>query len=129
MKDIREKTSFEGICSTNRKLRKINILNRKDKRWTVIYNEGNWLCGLYRPEFTECEQIKKLEKHDAPEMFLLLDGHIVLVLKDKSGEKKVELKKNEIVIVESWHNAYSPDGKGVALVVEKSGVKTIFANR
>lgn len=106
-------------------IKKIPV-KRKGERWEVVFEEENWICGLYRPEFREKGEIKKLEKHDAPEMFLLLREDVRLVCKDDKGIQVIKLKPDEIVVLDCWHNAYSKNGKGLALVIERKGVKTEF---
>jgi len=107
---------------------KISLQSRK--RWKIIFrHKNNWLCGIYIPEFTDVSQIKKFEKHDGPELFLLLEGKVTLVLLEGNKRCKVPLKKNKIVIVNTWHNAYRPkDSKGVVLVIEKDNISTISKN-
>ena len=96
-------------------------------RWRVVFKEGRWLCGFYRPEFRRREEIIKLEKHNAPELFLLLEGKITLVIKEEGRRiKEIEMKKGEIIVLDCWHNAYSRDGRGVALVVEREDIETEF---
>ncbi len=96
------------------------------KRWKVMFRDKNkWLSGLYSPEFTKDGEIKKFEKHSGPELFLLLEGKMTLVLLKSKGREEIPLKKDEAVIVDTWHNAYRPRGcKGVALVVEKDNIST-----
>ena len=99
---------------------------KSKKRWKVVFRDkNNWLSGIYIPEFTDASQVKKFEKHSGPELFLLLEGKVTLVLLEGKKHKKVPLKKNEIVIVSTWHNAYRPKGgKGVVLVIERDNIST-----
>lgn len=107
-------------------LKKLPLLKNKG-RWNVIYEEGKWLIGIYRPEFRSEEEIKVLEKHNVPEFFLLMEGDITLLVSEDGREvKKVRMKKGEGVVLDNWHNAYSRRGNGIALVIERSGVKTRF---
>ena len=96
------------------------------KRWKVIFrHKNNWLCGIYVPEFTDSSEIQKFEKHNGPELFLLLQGKVTLVLLKHKKYKEIPLKKHEIVIVNTWHNAYRPKGsKGVVLVIERDNIST-----
>ena len=96
------------------------------KRWKVIFRDrNNWLSGIYTPEFTAISQIQKFEKHNGPELFLLLEGKVTLILLEGNKRRKVPLKKGEVVIVNTWHNAYRPKGgKGVVLVIEKDNIST-----
>lgn len=103
-----------------------SISLQSKKRWKIIFrHKNNWRCGIYIPDFTDSSQIQKFEKHDGPELFLLLQGKVTLVLLKHKRRKEVPLKNDEIVIVNTWHNAYRPKGsKGVALVIEKDNIST-----
>lgn len=106
-------------------LKKLSLKSRV--RWKVIYEEGKWLIGIYRPEFRNADEIGLLEKHSAPEFFLLLDGEVTLIVSEDGRKiKRVKMKKGEGIVLDNWHNAYSERGDGVALVVERCGVKTKF---
>jgi hypothetical protein len=100
------------------------------ERWKVLFRDKNvWLAGLYVPEFTHRDEISLLEKHDAPELFYLIDGNVTLVLGSEDGTVDVPLDKNQAIFVGTWHNAYRPmGGFGLVLVVERDGVKTEFKN-
>lgn len=107
-------------------LKKIKI--RSKVRWRVLQSDKNfWTIGLYSPENKSKEEIKFLEKHNCPEAFLLLEGEITLIIKkDKNSRlRKVVLKKDKMVVVDEYHNSYSPKG-GKALVIERDKVKTDF---
>ena len=100
------------------------------KRWEVVFRDNdNWQVGIYFPEYTSREQIDVLEKHDAPELFYLVSGRIVLVLSNDLKEiREVEMEPGEIYIVNEWHSAYRPNGEnGIALVIEKPSIKTEYA--
>lgn len=105
-------------------IKRISLQSKK--RWKVIFrHKNNWLCGIYIPEFTDACEIQKFEKHNGPELFLLLQGKVTLVLLEGNKRRKVPLKKDEVVIVNTWHNAYRPKGgKGVVLVIEKDNIST-----
>jgi len=107
------------------------IIIKGDMRWNVVFkDEERWQCGIYVPENSDRSQIKRMEKHDGPELFYLIEGNITLVLSE-DGKKITELpmEKNIVYIVNEWHNAYRPNGmKGISLVIEKTGVKTEFLN-
>ena len=100
------------------------------ERWKVVFEDpGRWRIGLYKPEFKSLEEISYLEKHDRPELFLLLDGRMVLVVQQGGSDKiqEVELRRGRLYIVEEWHNGYRPGGcEGIALVVEAHDTKTIY---
>ena len=105
---------------------KIDLNSAKKLRWQVVFEEGNWLCGIYQPENKSLADVSKLEKHDAPELFLLVRGEITMVIsKDGKNLEEYRLKPGEVFITNQWHNAYS-EGGGRAMVIEKCGVKTEF---
>ncbi len=98
-------------------------------RWEVVFKDNdNWQAGIYVPEHTSRGDIKLLEKHDSPELFYLIEGEIVLVLsEDLRSFMEVKMVPNKLYIIDEWHNAYRPEGvKGVALVIERTGVKTQY---
>ena len=99
------------------------------QRWEIIFEENSrWRCGVYVPEHSARSEVKYLERHDAPELFLLIRGRIVLLL-SKDGRSIVEkpMEEGKIYIVEEWHNAYRPGGcEGVALVIERMDIKTEY---
>lgn len=91
-----------------------------------MFNDKNhWKCGVYIPEYTDISEIKRFEKHNGPEMFLLIDGDVNLVVLKKNEKRKISLKKNQIIIINDWHNAYRPkDKKGIVLVIERDNIST-----
>jgi len=92
------------------------------ERWNPVYNDNRkWLLGFYKPKAKSLKEVKYLEKHKYPELFVLLEGEIVLVLRDKkeSANKKLRLKMGEAVIVNCWHNGYALKPKSAALVIER----------
>lgn len=109
----------------------INTIINANKEWDVIFNEGkNWRVGIYRPKPKSAAEIKELEQHDCPESFLLLEGHLVMLHKNADGsiaEKK--LQPMELTTFTEAHAGYSPDGSGVAFVVENAKFETIYTDR
>ena len=102
---------------------------RGEKRWEVVFKENDrWQCGIYVPENTSLDDITFLEKHNAPELFVLVRGNIVLVLMDDEGNiKEVNMEEDKIYIVNTWHNAYRPNNcEGVALVIERPDITTEY---
>jgi len=99
-------------------------------RWEVVFRDSDrWQVGVYVPEYTSIGDVVVLEKHDAPELFYLVKGSIVLVLSsDLRGVREVVMEPGRLYVVDEWHNAYRPNGvEGVALVVERTGVRTEYA--
>ena len=99
-----------------------------EKLWEVKFREEpNWLLGLYSPDLRSRAEVRKLEKHDVPELFFLVEGEITLVLRDGGETEDLQMKAGEAVILDCWHNAYSPGReRGRALVIEKCGVVTRY---
>lgn len=99
-------------------------------RWRVVFQDtGSWRCGFYVPENKSKDEIEVLEKHNIPEFFLLIEGRVSLLIKENEKLKVLPLKKNEIAIVDTYHNGFSPKGKkGIALVIERDTFKTIYLN-
>ncbi len=98
-------------------------------RWEVVFREADkWQCGIYVPEFTSIEEITWLEKHDAPELFYLVRGSVVLVLSPDGKEiREVPMREGVIYVVDEWHNAYRPRGvEGIVLVIERVGISTQY---
>lgn len=101
------------------------------ERWRVVFRDRDkWQVGIYIPENTSAEEVVVLEKHSCPELFILLEGRIVLVLsEDGVSTKEVEMEPGKLYIVDEWHNAYRPGGgKGVALVVEAPDGETEYVS-
>ncbi len=99
------------------------------ERWRVIYKENEkWQCGIYIPENKSLNEIKFVERHNAPELFMLIKGNVTLVIVDEEGNlKEIPMKPEEIYIIATWHNAYRPNGKeGIVLVIERPDIKTEY---
>ncbi len=97
-------------------------------RWWIAFRDSDrWQIGVYCPENCSREDVRMLERHDAPELFVLLRGSIVLVVEEGGVVREVPMEPGKLYVVEEWHNAYRPGGcEGVALVVERPGVRTEF---
>lgn len=93
-----------------------------NERWQVICGDsGHWRCGIYSPEFQSEGEIVKLEKHDCPELFLLIDGEMSLLIAEDENKKIVVLEKMKPILVSGWHSGFCPNGKftGKAFVIER----------
>ena len=102
------------------------------ERWQVLCGDDNqWRCGVYAPSKTSPDQIEELEWHDCPELFMLMKGRVVLLLKDEQGERELELEPNKPVLVTCWHTGYCPDGPhtGQALVIERDRFESRYVSR
>ncbi|MBS0616765.1 MAG: hypothetical protein JSR44_01150 [Spirochaetes bacterium] len=101
------------------------------KEWEVIFNEGtHWRVGIYRPPLRSAAAIRELEQHSCPEAFLLLSGTLVMVYRNADGalvEKKLQLM--ELTTFTEPHAGYSPDGSGVAYVVENAQFETVYTDK
>lgn len=100
-------------------------------RWQVVCgDEGSWRAGIYAPPEARREEVVELERHDCPELFLLLEGRMTLVLADgQGGTRELPLQAGRPVLVSAPHSAYCPDGPhaGVAFVVERDAFLTQLA--
>ncbi|MGI5863634.1 MAG: hypothetical protein ACOX6T_16475 [Myxococcales bacterium] len=99
------------------------------KRWQVLCGDaGHWRLGVYSPPESSAEQCEELEKHDCPELFLLLSGKVSLVLAENDGTRVLALEPNKPVLVTSPHSGFCPDGPhtGAALVVERDSFDTEY---
>ncbi|AFM11627.1 hypothetical protein [Turneriella parva] len=98
------------------------------KEWEVIFNEGaHWRIGIYRPKLRSAAEITELEQHTCPEAFLLLEGNLVMVSKNKEGFlTETRLEPKQMVVFTEPHAGYSPDGTGVAYVVENAIFETEY---
>lgn len=99
-------------------------------RWQVLCGDtGHWRLGIYSPGETCAEACAELERHDCPELFMLLSGRLTLVLSDgNGGTRLLPLLPGQPVLVESPHNGFCPDGPhtGRALVVERDAFRTEY---
>lgn len=100
------------------------------ERWQVLCGDtAHWRVGLYSPNLCSRADVTELERHDCPELFLLLDGRLTLVLSEGGGRvREVALDIGKPVLVTSPHNGYCPDGPhtGRALVVERDAFQTEY---
>ena len=99
------------------------------QRWQVLCGDSaHWRVGLYAPDLASREQVVELERHDCPELFLLLSGRLTLVLSIDGAVRELPLEIGKPVLIESPHNGYCPDGPhtGTALVVERDAFDTEY---
>jgi hypothetical protein len=100
--------------------------------WQVLCGDaGHWRGGLYSPALAGREEVRELERHDCPELFLLLRGRLTLVLADDGadgGARELALEAGRPVLVTAAHGGYCPDGPhtGVAFVVERDSFDTEY---
>ena len=99
-------------------------------RWQVLCgDEGCYRVGVYSPEVSCREDVVELERHDCPELFLLVSGRVSLLLADgEGGVRELGLEPGRPVLVTSPHGGFCPDGPftGQALVVERDAFETEY---
>jgi len=107
---------------------KFSIKKYKEIWNPVFKDDKRWLLGFYKPQAKSLKEIDYLEKHKYPELFLLIEGKIILVIKEKKDSpiKKLALKKGEVVIINCWHNGYALEPDSTALVIESSDNPTQY---
>jgi len=97
--------------------------------WQVLCGDaGHWRLGLYSPAETAADAINELEQHDCPELFLLLQGRLTLLLADADELRELELEQGKPVLVTAAHAGFCPDGPhtGTAVVVERDSFDTEY---
>ena len=98
-------------------------------RWQVLCGDaGHWRLGVYSPPEITREEIEELEWHDCPELFVLLDGRLSLLLVEGGRERRVDLEPGRPTLVTAPHTGLCPDGPhtGRALVVERDAFHTEY---
>ena len=102
----------------------------KKKLWQVLCGDKeHWRCGLYSPVFSTRDEINELECHTCPELFVLIEGSITLLLYNKQkGFYELDLELNIPSLITDYHCGFCKDGKysGKALVIERDIFKTIY---
>lgn len=100
------------------------------ERWQVMCGDaGHWRVGVYSPGEARLADCGELERHDCPELFLLMSGRVTLVLSDGAGGvRELPLAPGQPVLVEAPHTAYCPDGPhtGTCFVVERDSFDTWY---
>jgi len=98
-------------------------------RWQVLCGDrGHWRVGIYSPPEASAAEVGELERHDCPELFLLLDGRLTLVCQQGATTREIELQPGQPVLVTAPHSGYCPDGPhaGRAFVVERDAFQTEY---
>lgn len=98
-------------------------------RWQVLCGDTNhWRAGIYSPQESKRADIKELEQHDCPELFLLLSGHLVLVISNQGEIQEIELEKEKPILITAPHCGYCPQGPytGKAFVIERDAFSTEY---
>ncbi len=97
--------------------------------WQVVAGDAeHWRAGIYSPAGTSAADCPELERHTCPELFLLLDGRVTLVLHDGEGLRELPLEPGVPVLVTQPHSGFCPDGPhtGRAFVVERDLFSTEY---
>jgi hypothetical protein len=97
--------------------------------WQVVCGDrGHWRAGIYSPALSAREQIQELERHDCPELFLLMSGRLILVIAGADGVQELELRQGEPVLIAAPHTGYCPEGPhtAAAFVVERDSFDTEY---
>ncbi|MBM4355503.1 MAG: hypothetical protein FJ109_17230 [Deltaproteobacteria bacterium] len=98
-------------------------------RWQVVCGDaGHWRVGVYSPGEVGPGDIRELEQHDCPELFLLQSGEVSLLLVRDGKPEVVRLEAGRPILVQAPHNGFCPNGphSGVALVVERDRFQTVY---
>jgi hypothetical protein len=97
--------------------------------WHVLCGDaGHWRVGMYSPCASRVEQVQELERHDCPELFVLISGKITLIVFERGVVREIELLPGVGVLVSAPHSGYCPEGphSGRALVVERDSFDTEY---
>ncbi|MFA6035139.1 MAG: hypothetical protein WC889_19735 [Myxococcota bacterium] len=97
--------------------------------WRVLCGDGShWRAGVYSPSFTTGSQIVELERHSCPELFLLISGHVTVVVAEGGALREIALEHEKPVLVTAPHSGFCPDGAhtGAAFVVERDEFETEY---
>lgn len=100
-----------------------------DERWQVLCGDaGNWRVGMYSPGDVSAAELPELERHDCPELFLLVSGRVHLLLAIDGELREVALEPGKPILVTAPHCGFCPDGAhtGTAFVVERDSFDTEY---
>jgi hypothetical protein len=98
-------------------------------RWQVLCgDEGHWRLGMYSPAEASAADCQELERHDCPELFVLISGRMTLLCAEGGALKEIPLEQGKPLLVTVPHNGFCPDGPhtGVAMVVERDAFETEY---
>ena len=97
--------------------------------WQVLCGDADhWRAGVYSPAATSAADLPELERHTCPELFLLLEGRVTLLLHDGDGVRELPLEHGKPVLVTHPHSGFCPDGPhtGKVFVVERDVFSTTY---
>jgi hypothetical protein len=98
-------------------------------RWQVLCGDnGHWRLGVYAPPETSVSDVNVFERHDCPELFVLMQGKMSLVFDEPDGPRVMPLTVGVPVLVHAPHGGFCPDGPhtGVCMVIERDAFTTWF---
>ena len=101
----------------------------QNARWQVLCGDrDHWRVGVYMPSESTRAEVVELERHDCPELFLLLSGSLTLVISENGRVRELPLEPGKPVLVTAPHAGYCPGGPstGAALVVERDSFDTEY---
>ncbi len=97
--------------------------------WQVVAGDaGHWRAGVYSPAAASAAELPELERHTCPELFLLLDGRVTLLIHDGLQVRELALEPGVPVLVTQPHSGFCPDGPhtGRVFVVERDLFSTHY---
>jgi hypothetical protein len=101
-----------------------------DRLWNVIASDdGFWRVGIYRPNTKKSADVKFLERHSCPELFVCVKGRMALVLFDGVSEKIIEMDPGDALLVNGFHNGFRMSEGGYFIVSERTDFTTNYINR
>jgi len=81
------------------------------KVWQVVCGDaGHWRAGIYSPAARSRSDLAELERHDCPELFLLIEGRLTLLVAGAGGVREIELRQGEPILISAPHSGFCPDG-------------------
>ena len=102
------------------------------KVWQVLCgDEGHWRAGIFSPKAASAAECPELEIHTCPELFVLMDGRLTLLLLKGTSVEELPLETGKPILVTCAHAGYCPDGAhtGRAFVVERDIFSTEYSDR
>jgi len=103
---------------------------RPNQQWQVLCGDaGHWRAGIYSPAQSDPGELGELERHTCPELFLLIEGRLTLLLADGDRVHELALEPGKPVLVSAPHAGFCPDGPhtGRAFVVERDAFRTEYS--
>jgi len=99
------------------------------KVWQVLCGDtGHWRVGMYSPAASSAAELPELERHDCPELFLLIEGQLTLIVAEGDKTREIVLEQGVPVLIEAPHSGFCPGGphSGLAFVVERDSFDTFY---